>query len=109
MNDQFYKTQRWKHLRDSILRRDGYLCQESKRYGKIIQANTVHHIFPREDFPEYQWSPWNLISLCNAEHEAMHCRDSGELTEKGVDLVRRTARRNNMDLDAILKNKRKAQ
>ena len=108
MNDPFYKTKRWEHLRASILKRDGYICQESKRYGRIVQANTVHHIFPREDFPEYQWQPWNLISLSNEQHEAMHYRSGKELTEKGVDLVKRTARKQGLDLDKILGEKRKA-
>ena len=108
MNDPFYKTKRWENLRASILKRDGYICQESKRYGRIVQANTVHHIFPREDFPEYQWQPWNLISLSNEQHEAMHYRYGKELTEKGVDLVKRTARKQGLDLDKILGEKRKA-
>ena len=108
MNDPFYKTKRWEHLRSSILKRDGYICQESKRYGRIVQANTVHHIFPRENFPEYQWQPWNLISLSNEQHEAMHYRSGKELTDKGIDLVKRTARKQGIDLDKILGEKRKA-
>lgn len=86
-----YKSKRWKHLRESILRRDNYMCQESLRYGKRVQANTVHHIFPAKLFPEYQWQPWNLISLSQAVHNEMHVRDTDELTAKGYALMRRTA------------------
>lgn len=87
-----YKSKRWKSLRAAILRRDDYTCQESLRYGKHIQANTVHHIFPAKLFPEYQWEPWNLVSLSKSVHNEMHVRDTDELTEKGLELMRRTAR-----------------
>ena len=91
--DKFYKTTRWKKLRESILRRDGYMCQLTKRYGKLVEANTVHHIFPREYFPEFQWEPWNLISLSAVAHNTLHDRDTDQLTEEGLELLRRTARR----------------
>ena len=90
--DPFYRSRRWQKLRESILRRDGYMCQYEKRYGKAVPASTVHHIFPRELYPEYQWEPWNLISLSGSAHDALHDRQTDELTEKGADLLRRTAR-----------------
>jgi len=90
--NHFYKTTRWEQKRAFILRRDGYMCQESKRFGKIKEANTVHHIFPLELFPEYAWENWNLIALSTVEHNAMHTRNSSELTDKGIELLIRTAR-----------------
>ena len=90
--DPFYKTPRWKKLRESVLRRDGYLCQESKRYGKMVAASVVHHIFPREDYPEYEYEPWNLIGLSSKAHDEMHDRVTGKLTAKGMGLLERTAR-----------------
>lgn len=96
--DPFYKTKRWEHLRLVILQRDGYMCQISKRYGKRVEADTVHHIFPREDFPEYQWEAWNLISLAGDVHNRMHDRVTNALTEEGADLLRRTARRRGLDV-----------
>lgn len=92
-NDPFYKNKHWLHIRQSILRRDKYQCQISKRYGKQVQANTVHHIFPRDEFPEYQYEPWNLISLTAEKHNELHDRNTNALTEAGVELLRRTARR----------------
>ena len=89
-----YKSKRWKKLREKILRRDGYMCQASLRYGRHIEADTVHHVFPASKFPEYQWEPWNLISLCAAEHNAMHIRESDELTDKGMKLQERIAKQN---------------
>jgi len=91
--DPFYKSGRWLRLRERVLRRDGYMCQVSRRYGKRAQATTVHHVFPREEFPEYQWEPWNLISLAGDVHDELHDRATGALTDKGAELLRRTARK----------------
>lgn len=93
-NAQFYNSRRWERLREAVLKRDGYLCQISKRYGKIAEAENVHHIFPRLEFPEYQYEAWNLISLTHEKHMAMHIAATGELSPAGVDLLRRTARKN---------------
>ena len=97
MDDLMYKTRRWDRLRRAVLARDGYLCQESIRYGKNKLATTVHHIFPRDTYPQYQWEDWNLISLSADVHNEMHDRTTGALTEKGMDLLRRTARKRNID------------
>ena len=96
--DPFYKRRRWLILREAILRRDGYMCRESARYGKRKDADTVHHVFPREEFPEYQWEPWNLISLAGDVHDEMHDRQSGALTEKGVELLKRVARKYGVEI-----------
>ena len=96
--EPFYKSRRWKLTREAILRRDGYVCQVSKRYGKRAEATTVHHVFPRDEFPEYQWEPWNLISVAGDVHDRMHDRATGALTEKGVELLRRVARRAGVDV-----------
>lgn len=93
MNDPFYKTRQWEMIRNRVLRRDGYMCQMSKRYGKMVEANTVHHIFPRKEFPEYAWKDWNLISLSAEQHERMHYRKTEQLTATGAELLRRTAMR----------------
>ena len=96
--DPFYHSGKWQRLRAAVLRRDGYMCRESRRYGKRAEATTVHHVFPREEFPEYQWEPWNLISLAGDVHDQMHDRVTGALTEKGMELLRRTARRAGVDV-----------
>ena len=77
-------------MRELILRRDGYLCQISKRYGKLIEADTVHHIYPREQFPEYAFSAWNLISLSHQAHNGLHNRNDNSLTDEGLALMRAT-------------------
>ena len=60
------------------------MCQESKRYGRVVPADMVHHIYPVEDYPELFLDPDNLISLSNREHNHMHDRLTGEITAKGL-------------------------
>ena len=96
--DKYYATPRWLRLRERVLRRDGYQCQISKRYGKHVQANLVHHIFPREDYPQYEWETWNLISVCQSVHNELHDRNTNALTDKGKELLERTARKQGIKL-----------
>lgn len=88
-----YTSKRWIRLRQKILKRDNYMCQYSKRYGRMIQADTVHHILPAERYPEYEWCEWNLISLSKEAHNIMHDRDSHELTDEGLKLQERLKRK----------------
>ena len=78
--------------------RDNYQCQISKRYGKIRQAEMVHHIFPREEFPEFEYTPWNLVAITRGVHKTLHDQNTGELTEKGRELLINTARKNNVPI-----------
>ncbi len=80
----FYRTKKWIKKRSVVLRLHDYLCQECKRYGKTKQANTVHHIYPLEDYPEYALVTINLLSLCNKCHNEMHERQTDKLTDKGM-------------------------
>lgn len=102
-----YKEPRWVRLRKSILERDKYLDQYWKRYGKFKNADIVHHIFPVEDFPEYQYCTWNLISLARSTHNMMHDRDTDELTDIGIELLLQTARRNKIEVPTWYVRKRK--
>lgn len=70
--DSFYKSIRWQHKREAILRRDGYMCQYCKRYGRAVSATEVHHIKFLEDFPELALDNDNLVSLCSACHRKQH-------------------------------------
>lgn len=85
-----YKSAKWRKLRDRVLRRDKYLCRENARYGRMVPAATVHHIWPAGQYPEYAWCEWNLIALSTAAHNAMHDRETNELTELGETWRRRT-------------------
>jgi len=67
-----YKSTMWKKKRIQILKRDGYMCQECKRYGRSVDATTVHHIKHVDEFPELAYQSNNLVSLCSACHNKMH-------------------------------------
>ena len=85
-----YQGSKWKKKRKRILRMDGYVDQVLKRYGKIEAATVVHHIYPAEEYPEWAWEDWNLISVSLATHNRLENRNTGELTKEGVALQRRT-------------------
>lgn len=78
MRDKFYDSAVWHRKRKKILRRDGYLCAECRKYhrtdenGEPIRATTVHHIKPRELYPELSLDENNLISLCEGCHNKKH-------------------------------------
>lgn len=81
----FYKTKRWIRKRENILRRDNYLCQECRRYGKTTPANTVHHIYPLELYPEFGLVNENLLSCCTTCHGTFHDRMTNQITKKGIE------------------------
>lgn len=73
----FYRSKAWQTKRERILRRDGYLCQECRKYGRRREAVTVHHIKHLEDHPELALEDSNLVSLCNACHNKAHPEKGG--------------------------------
>lgn len=98
----FYNSARWRGLRSRVLRRDGYQSQLSKRYGKNVTADVVHHIFPRDQFPEYEWEPWNLISVTKDEHNRLHDRGTQKLSSEGWALLIRTAKKKGIEVKDML-------
>ena len=93
-----YQSDRWKKKRSRILRRDKYQCQLSRRYGKMQEAQVVHHIFPASEYPEYQWCDWNLISVTQEVHNRLHDRNTNKLSAMGRELLERTALKQGIDL-----------
>ena len=89
--DPFYSDPKWKALRHSILLRDKYMCTQCKRNGLMNQAEHVHHIFPREQYTQYEYECWNLTSLCFKCHNKMHNRFNGHLSKLGRILMQQTA------------------
>ena len=68
-----------------------WICgQDRERYGRTVEANVVHHIYPAEEYPEYAWQDWNLISVSQATHNKLEDRNTGALTEMGLALQRKT-------------------
>lgn len=87
--EDFYNKARWRKKRETILRRDNYKCKLCGRYGRNVNADHVHHIYPVEFYPEYAYENWNLISLCKVCHNRMHERDTHQLTAEGEALKRK--------------------
>ena len=84
-----YKDKKWKNTRERTLRRDGYICRECLRFGKTVEATTVHHVKPAAQNPELKYDSKNLYSCCANCHNTFHDRSSDELTDKGLQLVQR--------------------
>lgn len=89
----FYKTKRWIRKREVILKRDNYQCGECKRYGKVVEANTVHHILPLQERPDLKLDNGNLISLCEECHERMHNKFNDTLSKLGEEWRERILRK----------------
>lgn len=85
-----YSGSKWKKKRKKILRMDRYVCRVAQMYGRREEADTVHHIYPADEYPEYAWCDWNLISVSRANHNKLENRLTGELTQLGRQLKERT-------------------
>ena len=91
-SDEFIWSEQWRRKAHSILRRDGYIDQYIlKTTGRIIEANLVHHILPRDEFPQYAMEDWNLISLNKRTHSRIIHTIKGKLTNEGRKLMMETA------------------
>ena len=88
--DYSRSNKRWRRLRQQALKRDGFRCMEAARFGRIEEATHVHHIWPAEDYPEYAYCLWNLVSLSQGNHDAMHDRITRKLTALGLRWKNRT-------------------
>lgn len=68
----FYRSTRWRKIREVALVRDNFLCQDCLKEKKIIQAEHVHHIKEVKDAWELRYDLDNLISLCQSCHNKRH-------------------------------------
>lgn len=97
--DPFYESKRWRRKRRHILLRDKYTDQFRLRDGIHLDATIVHHILPREEYPEYEFCDWNLISVSLETHRRiLHEKYSGKLTKAGRLLAQETAFKNGVKL-----------
>lgn len=90
---KFYGSYDWKQKRKAIHIRDENTCQECKRYGKRVDSETIHHIYPLEERYDLRLISENLIALCQQCHEEMHNPFNKSLSKKGQDLLERTRRK----------------
>lgn len=99
---EFYNAKRWQEKRKHILLRDKWMDQVALKDGMRIPANTVHHIMPREEYPQYAWCDWNLISVSTETHKKrLHEKYTGKLTKLGKALMYQTAAENNIPIKSL--------
>lgn len=98
------KTTRWREKSKKILKRDKYIDQFLlKKYGLIKEATLVHHILPRDKYPQYTFCDWNLISVSWETHvKKLHNNVNGELTKEGKQLMKETAFINGIKLEKTI-------
>ena len=77
--DKFYHSRDWKNVRESIRKRDGGLCQQCKRDGRITESNVVDHIVEIKDGGD-KLSLSNLECLCHPCHNR---KTSSNKTHRG--------------------------
>lgn len=96
----FYNSKAWKKKREHILRRDRWMDQIALRDGIHIEADVVHHILPRDEWPEYQMADWNLVAVNNnLTHKGrLHEKYTGKLTKYGKALAMATAYANGVKM-----------
>ena len=101
-NKSFYGNNKWIVKRKKILKRDGYECQNCRRYYKTKEAKVVHHIYFYDDYAELGLQNWNLVSLCNECHNKMHNRVTDEATKLGKEYQSKRK----VDFNNYFKNKK---
>ena len=72
-----YNKQRHRKWSDEVLRRDKYLCQDCKRYGRMIAAEVAHHIKPIAEQPDLAYQLSNGVALCRKCHNKRHPEKGG--------------------------------
>lgn len=77
-----YNDPRWRPLREQVMARDGGLCQECLKQGRLTPATQVHHLvspfivgLPPSDFEFYAWNMDNLEAICHECHAAIHAHE----------------------------------
>jgi len=68
---KFYNSDEWQITRDYILGLDELDVYEYMTTGRMIPADTVHHIIPYRDDTTKALDPDNLMSLSAASHAAV--------------------------------------
>jgi len=64
----------WKELAKSVLKRDGYKCQECGVGHTKNNRLVVHHIKQWSCYPELRFELNNLITVCELCHKKKHSR-----------------------------------
>lgn len=69
---RFYRSAAWLAKRAEVMRRDHYECQRCKEHGRFSRGVVVHHIKHLKDREDLALENSNLVTLCEACHNAVH-------------------------------------
>ena len=91
MNQQFYRSSKWKNARNFVIERDNALDLGVPGYD-IFDIVVVHHINPvtKEDIMEnspHLYDPNNLICVSPRTHKAIHFGDENLLPKPPIKRV----------------------
>lgn len=59
---KFYKTKEWKKLKESVLKKNHYECSECKKEGRVVKADTVHHVMKVREYPRLALSEYYVAA-----------------------------------------------
>ena len=69
-----YHSTRWQKLRATVMSHYGYRDVVELAQGRMVPAETVHHIVPTSDDKNLFYNFSNLIPVSRATHDAIHTR-----------------------------------
>ena len=88
-DERYYRRTKHRQWREKVLRRDGYLCAECRKYGRRdregnpVAATHAHHIRSVEEHPELRYVVSNGVSLCAACHNKLEPRVGIAMKKRG--------------------------
>ena len=68
----FYRSYKWRKLREQVLNDNNYMCKMCKDNGRVRQATEVHHIEHLSQNWGKRFNYDNLIPLCYDCHHKIH-------------------------------------
>ena len=69
---KFYHSKEWKRVREAVLIRDNYLCQQCLTEKIIKSAEIVHHICEIRHSWLERLDINNCVSICKCCHNKIH-------------------------------------
>ncbi len=72
---KWYKTERWRRLRWSILVRDGFTCRLCGRLEGNTKLLVCDHVKPHRGVEQLFWDEANLACMCKSCHDSVKQRD----------------------------------
>ena len=82
--NKFYSTVEWIKTRNSVRKRDRYICKYCYEFHKeLMVVECVHHIIDYKEDDSLKLDKSNLISVCNECHRMIHIQyESSEKDKK---------------------------